>query len=1066
MLVSIVLLSGLLFLAGMSLSGRIINAPNWVAARFVDRVNAGIANGHITLGRLQFKIESSGVPKIFLGDLGVFDARGAEIVRLNDVQTSFSVAALFEQEIRAETINLSGAQMTLRRLVDGRFDVSFGSGLGTTGTLPDVLDMVDAAFLNSPLDKVQFLTANDLTITLEDARSGRLWQITEGSMQIRREETGLDISVAFDVFNGTEELAETTVGIRTKFGSSEVSIGTSFKNATSGDIAIQSPVLSFLGVLNAPISGALRADFGVDGILSTLAGTLEMGEGALQPAAGVVPVPFTSAKAYFYFDPELQKINFTEVSVESTAVSLVAQGHAYLNDFKSGWPSVLVGQFTLSNLNAHPENVFANSVSFQQGAADFRMNLSPFSVEFGQIVLADGDEKIVADGRVSTGSDGWTVQGDINVSEIGHQKLLSIWPLEFSPNTRNWLQKKLSSAVLSDIDVAVRIQPGMPIRRHIGWKFRDLSLRYINAQPEITKASGYATIEGDTLTLVIEDGVIAAPDGGDVKITNATVQIPDFTVKAAPISVSISGNSTATAALSLLNAPPFKILRNASFDSDVADGRVDFDASVGFRLRRIIGMDEVSYKATARLSDIHSDRLIPGRALSANSLQLTADNDGVEIAGKMNIGKIMSDILWHQKTGQGKSSRVTGTVELSQAFVEEFNIGLPKGAVTGVGIGQFELLLNKDVAPSFVLTSDLNRVGIQIRQIGWVKPKNSSGSLSVAGTLGAQPSIEKLEIQASGLNATGGRVALGAGGAMETARFARLRVGGWLDAPVILRGRGPGAVPSVHLQGGTIDIRKTAFAGKAATSAGAGGPITLALERVIVSQGIVLTDFVGDFDSASGLSGNFTARMNGKTPLTGRLVPEANGTAIRIQSTNAGALLRNAGVVQYAENGSLDLVLRPRPQNGVYEGNLQINSTNVRNAPGMTELLSAISIVGLLEQLGGTGILFEDVSAEFLLTPTSVRLVRSSAVGPSLGVSLDGVYDLETSTMNMQGVVSPVYFLNGIGQIFSRRGEGLFGFNFKLRGSSTEPKVSVNPLSILTPGVFRDIFRSPPPETN
>jgi len=78
-------------------------------------------------------------------------------------------------------------------------------------------------------------------------------------------------------------------------------------------------------------------------------------------------------------------------------------------------------------------------------------------------------------------------------------------------------------------------------------------------------------------------------------------------------------------------------------------------------------------------------------------------------------------------------------------------------------------------------------------------------------------------------------------------------------------------------------------------------------------------------------------------------------------------------------------------------------------------------------------------------------------------VSLDGLYDLRTSTMDMQGVVSPVYFLNGIGQIFSRRGEGLFGFNFRIRGSSSSPKVTVNPLSILTPGLFRDIFRAPPP---
>ena len=34
---------------------------------------------------------------------------------------------------------------------------------------------------------------------------------------------------------------------------------------------------------------------------------------------------------------------------------------------------------------------------------------------------------------------------------------------------------------------------------------------------------------------------------------------------------------------------------------------------------------------------------------------------------------------------------------------------------------------------------------------------------------------------------------------------------------------------------------------------------------------------------------------------------------------------------------------------------------------------------------------------------------------------------------------------------------------YNLGGTVKQPAVSVNPLSVLTPGLFRDIFRSPPP---
>lgn len=76
---------------------------------------------------------------------------------------------------------------------------------------------------------------------------------------------------------------------------------------------------------------------------------------------------------------------------------------------------------------------------------------------------------------------------------------------------------------------------------------------------------------------------------------------------------------------------------------------------------------------------------------------------------------------------------------------------------------------------------------------------------------------------------------------------------------------------------------------------------------------------------------------------------------------------------------------------------------------------------------------------------------------------MDGTYNLGAGTLDFQGVLSPIFFLNGIGSIFTRKGEGLIGFNFKLTGPANQPNVGVNPLSALTPGMFREIFRRPPP---
>ena len=1065
MLLSLVLLTGFLILTGLSLSGRSLTAPQWLTDRVSDRINAGLPSGRITLGRLQMQIDARGVPSVLLGNLGIFDDRGVEVARLNNVGAQFAFPTLVRGQIQPEIIRLAGAQLTLRRRADGQFDISFGSGAATTDTLPGVLDQIDAAFAAPLLDAVGLLEADDLTVTLEDARSGRLWQITEGNLQIRRIADGLDISVAFDIFNGTEDLAETVMGIRTESDSSRASIGTTFKNATAADIALQSPVLSFLGVLNAPISGSVRAEFDAKGALSALAGTLEIGAGALQPTTGARALRFASGKSYFDYDPKIEKISFTELSVQSDTVSAVASGQAYLREFQDGWPSALIGQFTLTDLEAHPENLFEEPVRYSQGVADFRLRLQPFSIDVGQLVMIEGEEKLIGSGMATAGEDGWEISGDLTLNLIGNERLLDMWPVSMAPRTRDWLTRNFQSGTLTDVTGAARIKPGQDLQSSLGFRFQGGTVRYIPSQPKIENAAGYGTIEGKVFTLVLENGTITAPIGGQIDMAGSVLQIDDITLRPATAKISLVGSSTAKATLSLLDEPPFGILQRTDYGPDLTEGVAEFTAEIGFDLTQEISLPDITYSAAGTLRNVRSDKLIRGRVLTADQLSFRADNDTVEISGPVRLGQLDADMVWRQELDPANLGRsiVTGTVELSQNFIDEFGIGLPKGSVHGTGSAQFALNLVKGKPPEFTLASDLNRVGLSIAPIGWSKPRNATGKLDVAGHFSARPVIERLELSASGLDATGGRVTMTDAGALQSATFSRVQVDGLLDAPVTLTGRGPGVVPSVLVAGGTIDVRKTAIGGAGSRASAVGGPISLALDRVIVSEGISLTDFVGEMDSAGGLSGTFSTRLNGQTPLTGRLAPDKNGTAIRIKSDNAGGVLRNAGVFENAKGGQLDMTLRPQPQNGVYNGRMTIKDTRVVNAPALTELLAAISIIGLLEQLSSEGIYFADVEADFQLSPQSVQLIRSSAVGPSLGVSLDGVYDLTTSRMIMQGVMSPIFFLNSVGQVVSRRGEGLFGFNFRLTGSAADPKVRVNPLSILTPGAFRDLFRRPPP---
>jgi hypothetical protein len=68
--------------------------------------------------------------------------------------------------------------------------------------------------------------------------------------------------------------------------------------------------------------------------------------------------------------------------------------------------------------------------------------------------------------------------------------------------------------------------------------------------------------------------------------------------------------------------------------------------------------------------------------------------------------------------------------------------------------------------------------------------------------------------------------------------------------------------------------------------------------------------------------------------------------------------------------------------------------------------------------------------------------------------------------MEMTGTFMPAYGLNRlfgelplIGAILGNGNDrGLLGITFKLQGPFEKPRLSINPLSLIAPGVFRQIF--------
>jgi hypothetical protein len=447
--------------AVLSLTGATLRLPDRMTARVEAAVNGRIEGPKLRIGHIDLRFGADGRPQVGLANVEVMDGAGNTIAFLNDLGAGLSPKAMMEGRIVPRAVRLSGAQVTLRRDAAGGISISFGGLGGALAATPgEAVELVDGVFAGGFLAGTERIEARDVTLTLEDARSGRVWQATDGTLEILNAPEALTFTVVSEVFNGTENLAPVELSYSAPRGGRAARIDARFENATAADLALQSPALALLALIEAPISGSLGLDVGEDGALGRLSATLDIGAGRLRPAVGAPPVPFEGARAVVDFDPATGRIAVPELAVRSELASLAAEAQLHLGAMRGGWPSDMIAQVRLRDLDLDAGDVLAGPVSFDRGLADLRVTLDPFAVEIGQAVLDGPRGRQELRGRIAAEPAGWRIALDIGAGELPVADALALWPLRMTPGVRTWIATNIAAGTLRDFTAALRAEPG------------------------------------------------------------------------------------------------------------------------------------------------------------------------------------------------------------------------------------------------------------------------------------------------------------------------------------------------------------------------------------------------------------------------------------------------------------------------------------------------------------------------------------------------------------------------------------------------------------------------------
>ena len=226
---------------------------------------------------------------------------------------------------------------------------------------------------------------------------------------------------------------------------------------------------------------------------------------------------------------------------------------------------------------------------------------------------------------------------------------------------------------------------------------------------------------------------------------------------------------------------------------------------------------------------------------------------------------------------------------------------------------------------------------------------------------------------------------------------------------------------------------------------------------------------------------DFKGQLNGQSFVGVRLEKNALGKRIlKAESIDAGATFRMLGLYPNVKGGQLSLIVDmdakgTRGKNGTLwvKDFYVVTSKKIKTDMNSSDVFSNDLIVKskarksrTRTRIMQTRMEFDQLKAPFSFGNGQFILRNSYVNGPVIGATLRGRIDFRTERMHLGGTYVPLYGVNSaIGEIpvlsdilVGRKGEGVFGVTFAIEGPTAKPTVIVNPVSILAPGVFRQIF--------
>ena len=668
----------------------------------------------------------------------------------------------------------------------------------------------------------------------------------------------------------------------------------------------------------------------------------------------------------------------------------------------------------------------------------------------------------------------------IIVQDIPADKANVLWPPALSPLTREWVTGNISVGKISEAKLKLNIKKGdlkKPVlpKEAIDAKINveNLNILYLPEHPPTTNVKGKIHIDGLGLVADIE----SADYLEKTKLSNGHVIIEDLNADNPYIKVDLHADAPAKDMVHFLGLPRLKHSEHLGLREDEVKGYVRGEAKVGFNFFAPKGMkaeDAIIYDVKAEVAGISQNGFLKKFDVVGANGTVAVDNDAVEFSGtgEINGAKVSKGnvkYLFSPDKGIDTVIDVTASSAIENLkrfgypefpFMKSGNIGVDAKVKLGDKIEETEATLN------------LTDAEVNFSDIGLKKPKGDPATLDIT----TEKKDDSLQINSFNLS---GKKVSAKGSAILTDNFStianiQLSKATFDDNDITNLNYGENAEGTqIDITGSKVDL--TSYLEKDGDGLSFKNFPAVKLKadigKLILGKDRVLSGFKGELfcDKAICHNANISGTTDTKKPFSVKITKDAKKQRqLLVSSEDAGAFLHAIGVLDGMNGGTLTLSgnYKESSDGSTLTGKMAITEHTIKDAPLLGKILSLASLTGFIDALAGNGIRFKELSLPFTLHNDVATLEKGKTYGAAIGITVDGTITFPSKMLDLQGTVVPSYTLNNVlgnvpilgDMLVGGEGQGVFAARYNIKGPEKDAKVSVNPLSILTPGFLRGLF--------